>query len=301
MNRAGIFAAAAIAVGLPGLSSATPASTETRASTEPMVEWRILGPALSRHYSERFSPLADGGTIFSAPCLPAADMNNAPTFALLQLGLPTTQCKALNHESTGHSAQALQCSATVHVTWDDGSRSGLVTPCREVTLSRRAAWHQWNPALGVERTVRNVDGVTGVFAGYAQDSYDRPSFMAGVTKRWTLASLGRLRLDAGAMAGLWLRAEMHYDSVSANQSSATVYSGATTPSQSQNGYQVGGWSYTTHVVERVEPIVVPALTIEDVPSGFGLRIAFAPAFKVFGQVANAVPTLMVQTSWCYRL
>ncbi len=153
-------------------------------------------------------------------------------------------------------------------------------------MLRRARWQQFNPSLGIERSVRDGDTVTGVFVGYAEDSYDKPSFMVGASRRWTIGDVASTRIEAGLQGGLWWRSEMHYDS------------NVIVPMPPGVNFQYGDWGYVPHLVKRVVPLVVPMLAVEH-KSGFGLRIAFAPAFKVFGQVANAVPTLMIQTS--YRL
>lgn len=250
------------------------------------VEWRVLGPAWSKHIGTEYATYKDVG---SPTKVPGSDCSLYPgsgipdmTNALANAGLPTTSCKGRTAPTPTSRIASRQwrCGKATEISSVAGMYGMRATDCYLVEARRKPVWHGMNPAFGLSRTVRSPDNTSDtVFAGFARDSYGSPSLMAGLTHQWNITEVGTLRADAGVTAGLWWRTEIRFDNTAAAWSNGT-----------------SDWTYEQHLVRRVVPVVLPMLSVTEATTGLGFNLAYAPRVTIGGREVNTTAAWMLQTT-----
>jgi len=150
--------------------------------------WRLLGPAVSHHFSTVGSPVT--GTSFTP----------SPLTAL----------------TGGHCSNLLDPAQFVKTSGAPATaaeRAGWVSECTKGIAHDRHGWQQTNLGIGAEYDRRDSSSVARYYAGYVVDSFDKPSIYAGNSYQWTLLNKGRVRLDAGFITMAWFRSIAGSDAV----------------------------------------------------------------------------------------
>lgn len=136
------------------------------------------------------------------------------------------------------------------------------------TTYEKEGWHQTNPAIGLEKSWRYANHVDKAYGSFVRDSYGKPSAMLGVGRQWPLVSARSVSIDGGLVAGLWYRSVLD--------------------------------DTGTSLKRGVVPFVLPALTINEQRTGFGLNVALAPRLKIGNRVLVATTTAMFQLTYLIR-
>lgn len=250
-------------------------------------EIRVLGPAWSHHFSQRGALIEVGdvaswecsartnttltwvwnpgeGTRLAAPFTVQAGEGaaGAITSALEGkgelAGLPRPAIVSL--EIAGDKLTAIAKAPALP--GSDMHGSALVNCDGE--RSRRARWHQANPALGLEYTWRRSGYADRAFATVVRDSYGQMSLMAGGARLWPLAAPGTVLIEAGVAAGLWWRSDLKTET-------------------------------TTDM--RVVPFVLPSLSVTERSTGLGLNLALMPRSRILGRQVTSTTVAMVQLTY----
>lgn len=277
-------------------TTATALTTPARAADE----WRLLGPAFARHFSEngaQMQRLSASWQCSSAQVVQNLDGSGAVTSTSKSAARSFTVSGVIYaaqpwqnatgsgtyYQVVGQLAHELQGitpgPTTVNINGRSTRFSGQSAESNSYlsksyttfdcsTADNRAAqtrgWTQNNPAFGLERLSRSEFHVDSLFGTIVRDSYGTPSVMLGAGRQWPAASWASVTLDAGFVAGVWYRSEVTSD-----------------------GYGLK---------RTFLPYVLPALRLSEEASGLGVNVALAPRVKVAGQWLSSTTTLMVQTS-----
>lgn len=264
-------------------TSALAAAQNVSAATE----WRVLGPAFSKHLGHR-------GAVVDQ----AASRNCEPEqYGSAQYVTSTTQTAYWGGGQSLHKVDA----QTYQVFYPNPNAGGgtnvalvkmgpdnsLVQPgqfrikyvganawsfqasegqrCTLQPASYRP-WVQANGGVGLSRVERSDDGLVALsyFANYVVDSYGHPSLLAGISKTVQIASYNRLQIEAGYLAGAWSR---------------TLIAGED-DSQARRA---------------TIPFAMPIVNLTDPVSGFGITVGVIPKATI-ANMGSGVTTWMVQTS-----
>lgn len=250
-------------------------------------EIRVLGPAWSHHFSHR-GALVEVGDIASWEC--SALTNTTPSWvwnpgegtklpdpftvqagsgatgaisAALEgkgelAGLPRPEIVSL--EVAGDRLTAIAKAPALPGTDMHGS---AMVEC-DGQRTRRARWHQANPAIGLEYTWRRAGYADRAFATIVRDSYGQMSLMAGGARLWPLAAPGTVLIEGGLAAGLWWRSDLKTET-------------------------------TTDM--RVVPFVLPSLSVTERSTGLGVNLALMPRARILGRQVTSTTVAMLQLTY----
>jgi hypothetical protein len=258
------------------------------------VEWRLLGPAASWHLQTDGATMVDRSSRVAGSTCTNVWMQGNVTITpdtLAANGLPSRICEYDSSfvQVNPRTVQYLKCDENDGkkvwlqgpLTSSGGSQFAELWGCHMEQVRRAPTWYWVNPALGLERAVRDGDWVMSVFGGYARDSYHMPSVMLGGNARYTVLQAAGLRAELGLSAGAWWRSEIKsYRNPEWSEMSMT-----------------DTWEYLQRLDREVIPVIVPMMAFEHVRSGLGVNVSWAPRITVNGQVLNAVSTFMFQTTY----
>lgn len=251
------------------------------------VEWRVLGPAFSDHFTKQ------GALRYETPptwdCTVSSvqeDSNNvkqstviktfttADPFDAGKSFIPAGEvANAVGKPSSygnpsGAANGGLVYTATGTFAYDHATQIETFKNASCETTSKPGqdrSWHQNNPAFGLQRAWRYRDHVDLVYATFVRDSYGSSSFMVGGGREWPLAKLGTVAFEGGLVAGLWRRSEVTND----------------------------GWA----LERRTVPFILPALSINESKTGIGLNVAIAPRAVIDGHCLSSTTTAMFQLTY----
>ena len=267
------------------------------AHADDVTDWSILGPAWSKHMGTMAAVMHGVGSptyVAGSDCSISSTGTKLalapPAAALKSSGLPSMMCSAspdANLHSTREEVYHYECGPNTKVSWtisapdDSWTQPGraLAANCHLVAAHYAARWDQVNPAFGIVRSVQHDDARDALFIGYARDSYGSPTLMAGVAHAWKVLEAGSIRADAGVTGGLWWRTEMRYVNTEAAFAAGT-----------------SDRFYGQYLVRRLEPVVLPALSMVESKTGLGLNVMYAPKLRIGSIVGNDTSTWMFQTT-----
>lgn len=250
-------------------------------------EIRVLGPAWSHHVSQR-GALVEVGGVASWEC--SARTNSTPTFVwnpgggtklpdpfTIQAGsgaaVDITSALEGKGELAGLPRPAI---VSLEIAGDkltaiakapglpgSGIHGTALVEC-DGERTRRARWHQANPALGLEYTWRRSGYADRAFATIVRDSYGQMSLMAGGARLWPLAAPGTVLIEGGVAAGLWWRSDLKTET-------------------------------TTDM--RVVPFVLPSLSVTERSTGLGVNLALMPRSRILGRQVTSTTVAMLQLTY----
>lgn len=246
------------------------AITAARADEAYVEEWRVLGPAISHHFSTdgaRLHTTVSSATCYTEATLPpglSATDPRAPA-------LPANTCGAVNwkdvfeHEKAGTMAHECHWERWTNVYTPLVGDPWPTQVCTFSTSTTTKRWSEINPAFGLSYGRRTADHLDEIFATAVRDSYDQPSLMVGAGRLWSLGKLFTVQFDAGIVAGLWQRSVLD--------------------------------ETQTQLLRRTVPFILPALSVTEDVTGLGLNLAFAPKLSIDGKTVVPTHTLMLQSTW----
>lgn len=160
-------------------------------------EWRVLGPAFSKHMSKSGALITHRASNYD--CRIGSWMPPGQTVSDLEkLGLPSQVCSLSSTEmQSEHDAGRLDWKCDFFV-----KEIGIAS-CKFTKTEDVPTWSQNNPALGLQYSRRYGTHTDQVFGTFVKDSYGTGSFMAGAGRLWPVASISTFSVDAGIIGGAW--------------------------------------------------------------------------------------------------
>lgn len=169
------------------------ASAIAAIADEPQSEWRVLGPAYSKHFGN------DGAAVTKA-------------------GSSTQECKSMyEHRSSQFVSTTLLAGPFSVIGRDESgnyiyaTHPAYIQACETVVVPDERGWHGNNPSIGLELTQRFEKYSNKFLASYVSDSYGSPSVMLAAGRLWPMFDFGSVKVDAGLVGGLWYRTVLSSD------------------------------------------------------------------------------------------
>jgi hypothetical protein len=261
---------------------------------DPSIEWRLMGPAFSYHSSKEGAATDLSATQWKCDAFArSTDAAGKPMrggFETQYASFTTTNPADIRQGFAPRGEVARQLAAPVATNTGyrgapagymeykvtgrpmtdaaTGSTSFNRVSCYTYGAGSETRWHQNNPALGLEASVRNEGRIDKLFATIVRDSYGAPSFMAGAGRLWTLMQYRSVTVDGGITGGLWYRSTPDDDPAA--------------------------------LKKVVVPFILPTLSITEATTGLGMEIAIAPRARFNGSYLASTTTLMFQSTWLIR-
>ncbi|MDO8729463.1 MAG: hypothetical protein Q7K26_06340 [bacterium] len=228
-------------------------------SQEYTEEWRVLGPAFSKHMSKSGALITHRASNYD--CRIGSWMPPGQTASDLEkLGIPSQVCSLTSHDmQSEHDAGRLDWKCDFFV-----KEIGIAS-CKFTKIEDVPTWSQNNPALGLQYSRRYGTHTDQVFGTFVKDSYGTSSFMAGAGRLWPVASISTFSVDAGIIGGAWYRSVLNIEK--------------------------------NTLSNRLVPYVLPALSITESRTGLGINVAFAPKTRYKGKHVVPTNTFMFQTTY----
>lgn len=178
------------------IALAAACATNAMASEAEMTtEWRVLGPAFSKHFSK------DGAAVTK----PATETQECRDWANQQ---PAQSVVSPTPLSPRPGLTFVGQDANGNYVYRSTPVPTLPRECTTTVNPAERGWHGNNPAAGIEYTRRFRDHSDKLYGQLVRDSYGKPGLMLGAARQWPLFTAQRLTVDAGLSAGIWSRTDL---------------------------------------------------------------------------------------------